>query len=404
MGSGASIPGNRLSCEDVANFVAHIGPDYAQFAVKIRENGIDGAFLEECSHEEVDDLLKEIGVTKLIPRKKLMTELKKINSKNGGASDEKDEKKEEVASQSAATLPPAVTLGNLFKIQGIKVDPQELSSAVDKLVARLNNIKLSEGKTFHCFLSYRVRTDADLVEKLYYALKAAGLNPFMDKYCLVDGQGWKEGFIDGLQRSETFVAVVSSDGLAPLRDITIDHSGDNVLLEYEIALKINAAQIQAGHHDFVIPLLVGRYIDGALHKFDKFDTSLYASDIKAATEGSITIPHHGGAYKGEIHEGKAHGIGTCTWDTEQRKGNSYTGEFRENYRNGKGKYTWAEGRVYEGECKDDKWHGKGKFFTGASGNVYEGEWKDSKYNGKGKMTHKGGKIEDGEWKEGKFLG
>ena len=97
-------------------------------------------------------------------------------------------------------------------------------------------------------------------------------------------------------------------GLAPLRDTTIDHTGDNVLLEYEIALKINAAQIQAGHHDFVIPLLVGQYTDGALYKFDKFNTSLYANDVMAPKEGSITIPHHSGHYKGELHHGKAHGM------------------------------------------------------------------------------------------------
>jgi hypothetical protein len=33
--------------------------------------------------------------------------------------------------------------------------------------------------------------------------------------------------------------------------------------------------------------------------------------------------------------------------------------------------------MYQGEWKDDKKHGKGKY-TYASGNVYEGEWKDDK--------------------------
>ena len=71
------------------DFVANVGPDYAQLALKIKESGIDGAFLQGCSHEEGDDLLKEIGVTKLIPRKKLMTELERIRSKTEGVPDEK---------------------------------------------------------------------------------------------------------------------------------------------------------------------------------------------------------------------------------------------------------------------------------------------------------------------------
>ena len=35
----------------------------------------------------------------------------------------------------------------------------------------------------------------------------------------------------------------------------------------------------------------------------------------------------------------------------------------------------ADGEVYEGEWKDDKCHGQGKYIW-ANGNVYSGEWKD----------------------------
>jgi hypothetical protein len=44
---------------------------------------------------------------------------------------------------------------------------------------------------------------------------------------------------------------------------------------------------------------------------------------------------------------------------------------------------FPDGRVHEGEWKDDRQHGKGKM-TFSSGRVYEGEWKEGKRHGKGK--------------------
>ena len=45
--------------------------------------------------------------------------------------------------------------------------------------------------------------------------------------------------------------------------------------------------------------------------------------------------------------------------------------------NGKGKITWVDGKVYEGEYKDDKKHGYGTFFWG-DGRKYTGYWADGK--------------------------
>eukprot|EP00911_Craspedida_sp_UC1_P001797 UC1_evm1s1373 len=71
-------------------------------------------------------------------------------------------------------------------------------------------------------------------------------------------------------------------------------------------------------------------------------------------------------------------------------------------RNGFHKVTFANG-VYEGEWKDGKQHGRGKY-TFASGNVYEGEWKDDKRTGRGKFTWPSGDVYEGEWKDGKRTG
>lgn len=42
----------------------------------------------------------------------------------------------------------------------------------------------------------------------------------------------------GLKRSRYFVALISRSGLAKVRDELQDHTYDNVLLEYETALKV----------------------------------------------------------------------------------------------------------------------------------------------------------------------
>ena len=46
-------------------------------------------------------------------------------------------------------------------------------------------------------------------------------------------------------------------------------------------------------------------------------------------------------------------------------------------RDGKGVQNWPDGGRYDGEWKDNKAHGKGKFWY-MDGDIYEGEWKDDK--------------------------
>jgi hypothetical protein len=55
------------------------------------------------------------------------------------------------------------------------------------------------------------------------------------------------------------------------------------------------------------------------------------------------------------------------------------------------KKTCSDGSLYEGEYKDDKRNGRGKY-TWPDGQVYEGEWKDDKRNGRGKHTWPDGRV------------
>ena len=61
-----------------------------------------------------------------------------------------------------------------------------------------------------------------------------------------------------------------------------------------------------------------------------------------------------GRYEGEMKDGKREGHGKFFYVT----GDYYEGEFKNNYKNGKGKYVFSNKDVYEGEYKDGKIHGK----------------------------------------------
>ena len=54
------------------------------------------------------------------------------------------------------------------------------------------------------------------------------------------------------------------------------------------------------------------------------------------------------------------------------------------------------------ECVDGNYHNCQATFTDADGNIYVGEWKDQKYHGQGTMTFRFKKY-IGEWKNGKKM-
>ena len=109
----------------------------------------------------------------------------------------------------------------------------------------------------------------------------------------------------------------------------------------------------------------------------------------------------GSIYKGNFINTKINGIGI--W----RKGmaetaNIYEGEFKDEKKHGKGKFTWgATGNVYDGDFYEDKRQGFG-IYTWLDGTKYVGEWMNDKQHGKGKMVYPEGDRQIGEYVDGKY--
>ena len=59
--------------------------------------------------------------------------------------------------------------------------------------------------------------------------------------------------------------------------------------------------------------------------------------------------------------------------------------------------------IYEGQFKDDIYHGYGRFIY-SNGNYYIGQWVDGKRSGYGKLIDKQGRVYEGQWELSKFMG
>jgi hypothetical protein len=94
------------------------------------------------------------------------------------------------------------------------------------------------------FLSYRVTSDAELVERLHDKLRSINVDVWWDRVCLLPGQPWEEGFADGLLSSDISVPFLSKAALAPFASLEPTSRCDNVH---------SHAHTSHGHHQVPIP-------------------------------------------------------------------------------------------------------------------------------------------------------
>jgi hypothetical protein len=120
---------------------------------------------------------------------------------------------------------------------------------------------------YDVFISYRVSSDKDFAEKIYLVLKAEGIRCFWDRNAIKIGSNWRDVFVQGLKDSAVFLPLISRAGVDHIKKLE-EGKTDNVLYEYEIALKERQTRGME-----ILPLLVGMCDQKgkACHKFDSFE-------------------------------------------------------------------------------------------------------------------------------------
>ena len=63
------------------------------------------------------------------------------------------------------------------------------------------------------FISY-ASGDNQVAEVVYYALKNAGLNPWLDKFSILPGQNWGNEIENAIKSSSYFIAILSEQSVS----------------------------------------------------------------------------------------------------------------------------------------------------------------------------------------------
>ena len=114
----------------------------------------------------------------------------------------------------------------------------------------------------------------------------------------------------------------------------------------------------------------------------------------------------GDRFEGQYRDGKVHGRGRYSWkgtgEYTGREGR-HEGQWRDGKAHGHGVKVWPDGGRYEGQWRDGKQHGRGTY-TWPNGNRYQGQWRDGKRTGYGTYTRASGDRYEGEHRDGKAHG
>jgi hypothetical protein len=118
-----------------------------------------------------------------------------------------------------------------------------------------------------------------------------------------------------------------------------------------------------------------------------------------AITGAGTLHYaNGDRYTGVLKYGRAHGRGVL-----EARGGHYEGEFRDDRYHGTGKLADKEGNIYTGTFEDGLFHGRGVYAT-TDGRTYNGEFVAGNFTGAGIYTDKGGTHYEGGFKNWVFDG
>uniref|UniRef100_A0A5S6N0X5 G patch domain-containing protein 11 n=1 Tax=Xenopus tropicalis TaxID=8364 RepID=A0A5S6N0X5_XENTR len=141
--------------------------------------------------------------------------------------------------------------------------------------------------------------------------------------------------------------------------------------------------------------------------YNKEGTSWYEGDwISNKKEGwGVQCFISGNIYEGQWKNNIFHGMGKMRWLTSNEE---YAGQWENGIQNGSGTHTWFLRRIpgtqyslrneYVGNFVNGIRQGQGQFYY-ANGAMYDGEWKNNKKHGLGKFVFKNGQIYVGEFVE-----
>ena len=104
-------------------------------------------------------------------------------------------------------------------------------------------------------------------------------------------------------------------------------------------------------------------------------------------------------YEGEMKNEKYHGQGTLY----STYGGKYVGQFLDGKFHGQGTRYFANGDKYEGEFENNEFNGQGILYL-TNGGKYEGEFEDGEFHGQGTRYFTNGEKYTGEFENGEFNG
>ncbi len=195
-----------------------------------------GCILYQLTNKDVLPLFQANGDDNLSSREDLMALVQWSNTTKSG-------KLDKVEDLTARNLVGRMLTKDATKrptLEQVLVHPFLSKKSVVRMVG--------EKPEFDVFISYRVWSDLEYVQKLYHMLCERGLKVWWDKECLKSGEPWEVGFCQGLMNSNSFVCIVTKSGIndedsGDRRNfwaLKEESSCDNVLLEHRLAVELNA--------------------------------------------------------------------------------------------------------------------------------------------------------------------
>jgi hypothetical protein len=140
----------------------------------------------------------------------------------------------------------------------------------------------------------------------------------------------------------------------------------------------------------------------ALEKADMRTEVLKSQLTNNSDLGYLTFVNKKGVevhYVGEVADGQASGWGVGISDAGLR----YEGEWKDNLYHGEGVLHWPDHEYYKGSFQLGDRHGHGNYYW-PDGEMFSGEWDQDQRNGKGVFYGKDGKImAKGTWKSNELL-